>query len=202
MSREVDVSPITHFFAGWLVASVPRLERQDIAVVTIASVAPDVDGIGVVPELITRNSAHPLEWFTRFHHGIAHNLLFAIVVTVLAYAIARRKLVTAGLAFLAIHLHFLMDILGSRGPDGYSWPIPYLVPFSSKLQFVWSGQWALNSWQNVVITCGLLVLTLLRLVQIGRSPVEIFSRPTDRQVVAILRQRWAEISGWSGTGNR
>lgn len=184
------MSPVTHFFAGWLVGSIPRLERRDIAIVTFASIAPDLDGIGILPELITRNSAHPLDWFSHFHHLLTHNLLFAVAIAVFAYALARRRWLTAVLAFAAVHLHLAMDILGSRGPDGYSWPIPYLVPFSSKLQLAWSGQWALNSWQNIVITCVLLVLTGMRSVQIGRSPVEIFSPGADRQIVSALRQRW------------
>jgi len=28
-------------------------------------------------------------------------------------------------------------MLGSRGPDGYQWPIPYLSPFSSAVQLSW-----------------------------------------------------------------
>ena len=187
------MSPVTHFLAGWAVASFSRLERRDVAIVTFASVAPDLDGIGIVPELLTRNSAHPLDWFTQFHHVLAHNLMFAVIVTVVTYSLARRRWMVATLSFIVVHLHFAMDILGSRGPDGYSWPIPYLAPFSSRLQLAWSGQWALNSWQNVVITCGLLVFTLVRSVQIGRSPVEIFSPAADRQVVAALQGRWAKI---------
>lgn len=40
----------------------------------------------------------------------------------------------------------------SRGPDGYQWPIPYLPPFSNAWQWVWKGQWALNSPPNLLIT--------------------------------------------------
>ena len=185
------MSPVTHFFASWAVASFARLDRRDATLVTLAGVAPDIDGIGIVPELLTRNSSHPLDWFSRYHHLLAHNLPFAVLVTVIVLALSRRRALTATLAFVAVHLHFLMDVLGSRGPDGYHWPIPYLEPFSSKVQIVWSGQWALNGWQNVAITCGLLALTVVRAVQTGRSPVEIFSPAADRKVVAVLRQRFA-----------
>ena len=184
------MSPVTHFLASWVIASFPRLKRRDVALVTFAGVAPDVDGFGFLPELLTRNSAHPIDWFTRYHHVLAHNLPFAILVAVVAFAIARRRWLTAGLAFLAVHLHFLMDILGSRGPDGYNWSIPYLEPFSSQVQFAWSGQWALNSWPNMVITLGLLALVGLRSIQTGRSPVEIFSTAADKGVVTALRQRF------------
>ena len=177
------MSPVTHFFASWVLASFPRLERRDVALVTLAGVAPDIDGIGIVPELLTRNSTHPLDWFSRYHHVLAHNLLFA-----------RRRWTTAPLALIAVHLHFFMDVLGSRGPDGYNWPIPYFELFSSRVQMAWSGQWALRAWQNIVVTLALLVWTMVRAVQIGRSPVEIFSPSADKKVVAALRHRWSRTA--------
>lgn len=187
------MSPVTHFLASWYLASYPRLGRRDVALVTFAGVAPDLDGLGAIPELLTRHSNHPLDWFSRYHHVLAHNLSFAIIVAMAVYALAQRKWLSASLAFLAVHLHFVMDVLGSRGPDGYNWPISYLEPFSSKLQIAWSGQWALNSWQNIVISGALLVLTLARSVQTRRSPVEIFSPTADRQVVNTLRRRWSHM---------
>lgn len=191
------MSPVTHFLASWVLASSPRLERRDVALVTFAGVAPDVDGFGFLPELITRNSSHPIDWFTRYHHQLAHNLLFAIVIAVCAFAIARRRWLTAGLALLAVHLHFLMDVLGSRGPDGFNWSIPYLEPFSSKIQFAWSGQWALNSWQNLAMTLGLLVIAGVRSIQTRRSPVNVFFRALDEQVVTVLRRRFSRTSAGS-----
>jgi inner membrane protein len=187
------MSPVTHFLASWVLASFPRLERRDVALVTLAGVAPDIDGIGIIPELLTRNSTHPLDWFSRYHHVVAHNLPFAVVVTIAAVLLARRRWITATLGFVAVHLHFLMDVLGSRGPDGYNWPIAYFEPFSSRVQIAWSGQWPLNAWQNIVITLALLAFMIIRAIQTGRSPVEIFSPSADRKVVSVLRQRWSRI---------
>lgn len=187
------MSPVTHFLASWVLASFPSLERRDVALVTFAGIAPDIDRLGITPELATRHSSHPLDWFSRYHHVLAHNLLFTGVVAIAVLAFARRRWLAATLAFLAVHLHFFMDVLGSRGPDGYNWPIPYLEPFSSKAQIAWSGQWALNAWENIVITLALLIWTMFRAIHIGRSPVEIFSPSADRQVVAALRQRWSRI---------
>lgn len=188
------MSPVTHFLASWVLASFPNLERRDVTLVTTAGVAPDIDGLGIIPELATRHSSHPLDWFSRYHHLLAHNLLFAVVVAIAVLAFARRRWLAAVLAFLAVRLHFFMDVLGSRGPDGYNWPIPYFEPFSSRVQIAWSGQWALNAWQNIVITLALLVWTVIRAVQIGRSPVEIFSPSADRKVIAALRHRWSRIA--------
>src|SRR5579863_10475211 len=116
------MSPVTHFLSGWVLANGAKLERRDRALVTLACVIPDVDGLGIIPELLTRHSAHPLLWFSLYHHAL-HNLAFALLVTVIAFAIAMRKWTTGLLVLLSFHLHLLEDVLGSRGPDGDQWPI-------------------------------------------------------------------------------
>ena len=185
------MNPITHALAGWCVAeSVPGLGNRERAIIVIASVAPDVDGLGIVVELATRNSAHPLFWFSELHHLLAHNLLFAVLVAVAGAIAARaRPIVVATLAFAAVHLHLLCDLAGSRGPDGYQWPIPYLYPFPSTLQLSWSGQWALNGWPNIAITMFLLATTFALAVRRGYSPLVLVSPGADRTVVATLRSR-------------
>src|ERR1044071_5491092 len=87
------MSPVTHFFAGWILASVSPtgkplpLTRREKALVVAAAVAPDLDGLGIVPELLTRHSSHPLLWFSQYHHTL-HTLAFALVCTFAAYIIA------------------------------------------------------------------------------------------------------------------
>jgi hypothetical protein len=50
------MSPVTHLLAGWMVASMPTVSaKRDRALVTLASVVPDIDGLGIIPELLTRN---------------------------------------------------------------------------------------------------------------------------------------------------
>jgi hypothetical protein len=86
------MSPVTHFFAGWLLASVSptgrptALTRREKALVVAASVAPDIDGLGIIPELLTRNTSHPLLWFSQYQHSL-HTLAFALVCTLAAYLI-------------------------------------------------------------------------------------------------------------------
>ena len=121
------MSPVTHFFSGWVLANVSGSEARDRMLITLSVVVPDVDGLGIFAELLTRNSSHPLLWFSRYHHSL-HNLLFAIAIALLALFLAKQKWKTAGLCFLGFHLHLLEDFLGSRGPDGDQWPIPYLAP--------------------------------------------------------------------------
>src|SRR5215467_7920922 len=131
------MSPVTHFFAGWLLASLSptgrptTLTRREKALVVAAAVAPDLDGLGIVPELLTRNSSHPLLWFSQYHHSL-HTLAFALVCTLAAYWIAgpganlpassivdpklsvprapTHPWLTALLVFVSFHLHLLCDL--------------------------------------------------------------------------------------------
>src|SRR5215469_8421279 len=116
---QILMSPITHFFMGWVVANAaPSLNKRERAMVTWASVVPDVDGLGIVAEKLTQNSAHPLNWWSEYHHVLGHNIEFALIVTVLAAIFAERKVTTALLVFLSFHLHLIGDLVGARGPDG------------------------------------------------------------------------------------
>ena len=73
------MSPVTHFLTGWVLANSVRLDRRGMAAVTVAAVIPDIDGIGIVAEVLTRHSSHPLLWFSEYHHAL-HSLAFAVVV--------------------------------------------------------------------------------------------------------------------------
>jgi LexA-binding, inner membrane-associated putative hydrolase len=205
------MSPVTHFFTGWLLASIyptgspaPLTRREKILVVA-AAVAPDIDGLGLLPELLTRNSSHPLMWFSQYHHSL-HTLAFALVCTLAAFLIASNfgnssdhpaathPWLTAALVFISFHLHLLCDLIGARGPDGYQWPIPYLKPFSNAMQLTWQGQWALNGWQNFAFT-GLLLLTTLWLAwKYNTSPLELVSQPANHAFTRVLRQRFSAKS--------
>jgi inner membrane protein len=94
------MSPVTHFLSGWVLANCAKLDRKDRALVTLACVIPDIDGLGIIPEILTRNSAHPLLWFTLYHHSL-HNLAFALIVSAVAFVVATRKWATGLLALLS-----------------------------------------------------------------------------------------------------
>lgn len=171
-------------------ANATALDRRDRSIVTLAGVAPDLDGLGAIPELLTRNSAHPLEWFSRYHHVLGHNLGFALVVTGASFALATKRWKTAALACATFHLHLLCDVLGARGPDGDQWPVPYLLPFSHAWQWTWSGQWALNGWQNFAITGVMLASAFYLAWARGFSPLEMVWAKGDRAFVVALRERF------------
>lgn len=186
------MNPVTHLLASWLVANTTDLNRRDRAIVTIAGIVPDMDSFGIIPEMLTRNSAHPLRWWTDYHHVIGHNIGFALLVAVVGFLLSARRWKTALLVFVSFHIHLLGDLLGARGPEGYQWPIPYLLPFSDSLQLAWPGQWALNAWPNLLITAMALALTLLLAAWKGFSPLEIISVSADKKFIETLRRRFTK----------
>src|SRR2546421_7942338 len=48
------MNPVTHFLAGWLLANAAPLECKERALVTLAGVIPDLDGLGIVAEVLTK----------------------------------------------------------------------------------------------------------------------------------------------------
>lgn len=185
------MSPVTHLLLGWAVANSAQLEKRDRCLVTLAGIAPDVDGLGVIPEMLTKHTDHPLMWWSDYHHVFGHNLVFGLIFAAVAALLARRQLAVVGLVLASFHVHLLGDVLGGRGPDGYVWTVPYLWPISGRLVLSWEGQWLLNSWQNLLITGVLIVLTLRWAWKRGYSPLEMISAKADRAVVEALRRRFA-----------
>lgn len=185
------MNPVEHLLIGWAAAQIVPLHRRDRALVTIASVIPDLDGFGALPELLTRGTSHELFWWTDYHHTLFHNLASAVVYTAVAAVIARARLRTATMSFISFHLHLAGDVIGARGPDGYQWPIPYWLPFSDKWQWSWDGQWALNAWQNFAITIPLLIFAIWLSWKSARFPLEIVSQRANDAFVGALRRRFA-----------
>lgn len=184
------MSPITHFFIGWLVATPTKLNNQERTIIAFAGVIPDLDGLGIIAEFLTQNTSHPLLWWSDYHHILGHNIGFALLVTLLSTLFSTHRFLTAILTFISFHLHLLSDLVGSRGPDGYQWPIPYLLPFSSSIQLTWSGQWALNAWQNFLITGITLFFIFFLAHRRGYSIIGIFSLSADKIFVDTLRKRF------------
>jgi len=185
------LSPATHYLLGWLVANANGFTRPERAAITLAAVVPDLDGLGIIPELLTRHSARPLNWFSDYHHWLGHNLWFALFVAAIGSLIATRKWKTALFVLLSFHLHLLCDVIGARSPDGEQWPISYLAPFSNAWQWSWSGQWALNAWPNFLITAVALTATFYLAWSRGFSPLELCSQKADAALVQALRQRFS-----------
>ena len=191
------MSPASHLLIGWLTAETDaQLPRRDRFWVAIAGVLPDADGLGLVAGVLCGSWDLGQRWYAEWHHIIGHNALAAVILAG-GIGLWCRSWKTAGLALVSVHLHLLGDVCGSRGPDGYQWPIPYLSPFSS-WEWTWEGQWMLNAWQNSAITAVGLLLSLLLALRRGRWLTELMSLRYDGLVVEVLRRRL----GWMLPGGK
>jgi inner membrane protein len=184
------MNPVTHLLISWLFAEIPRsLSRKDKAAIIVVGVLPDIDGIGAIAEHFTRDKADPLLWFAQYHHML-HNVSFGLEVAAIASLFARRRLLVGSLGFLAFNVHIVCDVIGSRGPDGYQWPILYLFPFSRTPELTWYGQWPLNSWPNFAITLLTILAALWLARERGYSVVMLFSQKADAAIVETIRRRF------------
>jgi inner membrane protein len=190
------MNPITHALASWvLLANAPREStRRERVIITMGGLIPDVDGIGAVPDILTRwFTDDPTGYFQDYHHDL-HTAWFAALTTLGAAALAQggaaRRALTAALFCVAFHLHLVCDVVGSRGPDGSIWDIPYWRPFTEAYHWEWSGQWRLDGWQNVTTTIALLLITAVLAVRRGRTILEVGSTRADQAVVESLRTRF------------
>jgi len=182
---------VTHLLAGWALAESTPLTARDRAWVAWASVAPDLDGAGLLIDWINKLAGRPdSAFYETWHHALGHGAPAALVLAVCAFAGARERGKTAVLVLISFHLHLLGDLLGSRGSSPIDiWTIPYFAPFALQPALSWSGQWPLTSWQNTCITVVLMALAIVLAVKRGYSPLSLFSRRADSVFVAALRRR-------------
>lgn len=181
--------PVTHALIGWLVANTAPLSRRDRALVTLAGVAPDLDGLSLIADFFAHDPSRPFRWWTEYHHVLGHNIFAAAGVALIVLASCQQRVRTTVLALVSFHLHLLCDVLGSGGPNGEVWDIAYLSPVMRTPVWSWSGQWRLDGWQNLLVTAVAIGATLWLALWRGFSPVSLFSERWDEKVVAVLR-RW------------
>ena len=139
----------------------------------VASVAPDVDGLSLL---------FGLDAYGTYHHLLAHNLLFGVVVTLAsARWVGLRPLALIFLAFLS---HLVGDYFGS-GPGWGLWPY---LPFSDRF-YLADFAWDIVSWQNTLITLVAMAITLWVAINKGRTPLEFVHAGLERAVVDTLQLR-------------
>lgn len=184
------MSPGAHLLSSWLLANSFQLRQRERRIVTIAGLSPDLDGIGWFVDRANILLGNSSDYFFQYHHVLGHNLLASFVIAGVCSALAHtRKQLVFFLAIGVVHLHLLCDLVGSKGPDGYQWPIRYLYPFDPEHQWVWSGQWELHAWQNTAITLTMLVVSMAWAWRQRYSFIQVISSWLDREFFEILARR-------------
>lgn len=180
------MTPNLHLLISW-VSSVEFLkERRERTLVAISGIAPDIDALGGFVDSFTGTT----DYYSKYHHYLGHSLFSVIILSTLAMFLAKtQKKIVWLLSFAIIHIHFLCDVIGSRGPDGYQWPIYYLYPFNSTFSLKWSGQWELNAWQNILLLGILLSICGFYAVTKRITFVEVFSPKLDSTILNFLSKK-------------
>ena len=188
------MSPITHFLASWIVAAKTTDNPRDCRLVTLAGLAPDLDGLGLVVDVVKNaaNGTQSYYYYQQYHHSLLHGIAGAVVIAAVLAALARQRWRVFVFALFAFHLHLLCDLLGSRGPEaGDFWPIYYFAPFSNYPMWLWRGQWKLDGWQNQLISVVLLAWSFHLALVRGHSFVGVLNRRADTVFVRTLR-KWRD----------
>jgi hypothetical protein len=194
------MSPITHLFASWIVAAKTTDNLRDRRLVALSGLLPDVDGAGLLVDYARQalDRGDDFYFYQRYHHSLLHGVFGAVLIGLVLMCVARRPGRVFLLAVAVAHLHFLCDLVGSRGPTPLDiWPIHYLAPFSYEWTWRWSHQWALDAWPNRLIGVGLFAGCLFLAVRLGDSVVGVFNRRADAVFVQVIRRWWERGLGRS-----
>jgi len=161
-------------------------KRKNRITVSVAGIAPDIDGVGLLIDTGLRIFNMQTNYWGAWHHNL-HSLPFCIVVSIVAAAFVKgQRVLTFVVAFILFNLHVFCDLIGSKGPDGFQWPIPYFYPFQSEILFSWSGQWELNAWQNILISAASILAIWFLIKSKETTPLEVFSKKLDEVLKKIV----------------
>lgn len=192
---------VSHYLISWTAADQSNLSTRERAALTWVGLAPDLDGLGVIPDMVARLLGLPNPGlYQHFHHSLLHGLFGAVALAALAACVCRDKVKAFAWAFVIVHLHFLCDLVGSRGPDLHDvWPIRYLMPFSELGTITWAGQWPLDGWPNLAIALIVFGFTLQRTIVVNRSIVEPFGQRVHGAFANVVQHRWAQLTSRWGS---
>jgi len=139
---------------SWVIAAKTTDNPRDCRLVTLAGVLPDLDGLGLIPDVVTRALGYRgTLYYEHYHHFLLHGIYGGVAIAVLLACFARHRWRVLLLALLVFHLHLLCDLVGSRGPDPDDlWPIYYFGPFNKNVMWIWKGQWQLDAWRNRILS--------------------------------------------------
>ena len=69
------MSPATHLFMSWVIAAKTTDNPRDCRLVTLAGILPDVDGLGLIPDVATRALGYRgTLYYEHYHHFLLHEI--------------------------------------------------------------------------------------------------------------------------------
>lgn len=179
------MAPQQHLVLSWVLSNLNWTSRRDRIVATICGLIPDIDGLGLIIDKIAGDGSY--NYYFLWHRKAGHSLLGVVVMGLIAYFICSRKIFPATVAVMAYLIHLFCDLIGSAGPDGSIWSIYFYWPFSDREAAV-SWQWALNSWQNTLITAIFIIIVLIIAAKKKRSFLELFSKRLDEYCINTIER--------------
>ncbi|TQF70340.1 metal-dependent hydrolase [Pseudoalteromonas luteoviolacea] len=179
------MSPSAHVLFSWLASAELIKHRRERILVTLSGALPDLDGIGLIVDVITNKT----NFYLTYHHYLGHSIFACLTFATFLTALAKRQKQRVFLLCLIVfHFHILFDVIGSKGPDGYQWPIYYLYPLDSSLSITWSGQWELNAWQNYMFMAILLVFSTHYAISKKITVLEVFSKNLNSELFKMWQK--------------
>ena len=167
----------THILSGWLCGNlIPSFGPRERFFCMIAASAPDLDGLSLLAGW---------EMYWDLHHVLLHNLAFAVVLSTLLAFFSRPRVVAWIVYFALMHLHFLLDLLGS----GSDWGVEYFRPFSA-VSWEIPFHWEFLSWQNYAAAFAAIALSFGLIYWKKRTILEYPMPKLNAEIVDfILRRR-------------
>lgn len=176
------MSPGVHLLTGWVISEVADLPQRNRNVIAYSAVVSDLDGLGILIDILTGATS----FYAQYHHVVGHGIFFSIATAIVAALISKQNIIaTIALSILSFHSHLLLDVIGSGGPQGEIWPIYYFWPLYDA-SYEWSGQWALNSWRNFAYAAVIFFITFELCKRRRRTPFLLFSKRMDAACLGMI----------------
>lgn len=164
-----------HAGVGWLLAEAGRGDERFRRSVFLAAILPDLDAFTYL--LGSPSSLNQ-------HHVWTHNILFSLLVSVLA-AVYCRRMPFRAIFFtqLAFYTHIVGDLVFTQ------WPVTLLYPFSMHW---FSNRHAIPLWEPINTDLGWLGLIVIIVLSVifRRTPIEVLSPDLDARFTARVSKEW------------
>lgn len=162
----------THILAGWCIGNYTARTPRERLLCMIASVLPDLDGIGIFVDV---------KYYWAYHHVLGHNIFAGLLFTGILLAFSEWRLWNAVLYYFMFSLHLVLDYLGS----GPGWGIHLLWPVSG-YYLENPNVWNLSSWQNMLVCFVLFVWTVVIAFTKKQTPLETVSNSLNTKCVSWI----------------